>query len=49
MEDMLGIRYDMTQLSTNIDVELAELKNLLLNMSCNNRGRKQRRNKDCEA
>jgi hypothetical protein len=43
MEDFLGIRRDTTQLSTNFRVELAELKNLLLNIPGNKRRRKQMR------
>jgi hypothetical protein len=38
----------MTQMSTSIRSEIAEIKNLILNMSANKRGRKQRKNKDSE-
>jgi hypothetical protein len=48
MEDILRIQRDMTQRSTNLRVELAELKSLLLNTTCNKRGRKLRRNTDNE-
>jgi hypothetical protein len=39
----------MTQLSTNLRVELAELKTLLMNIAGKKRGCTQRRNKDSEA
>jgi hypothetical protein len=39
----------MTQIRTNIRVEIAELKNLLLNMSAYKRGCKQRKHKDTES
>jgi hypothetical protein len=39
----------MMQLSTNLHVELAELKNLLLNMSGNKRGCNERGGKDSKA
>jgi hypothetical protein len=47
-EDILRIRWDMLQLSTNLWVELAELKSLLLDMTDNKRCHKQRRNKDTD-
>jgi hypothetical protein len=49
MEDILGIRRDMTQMSTNLHVEIEELKNLLLNMSSNKRGHTKRKHKDTKA
>jgi hypothetical protein len=48
MEDILGILCDMTQMSTSLSSEIAEIKNLILNMYVNKRGRKQRKNKDSE-
>jgi hypothetical protein len=48
-EDIPGIRCDMKQLSTNLHVELSEIKTLLLNMSGKKIGRKQKRIKDSEA
>jgi hypothetical protein len=38
----------MTQMSTSLPSEIAEIKKLLLNMSANKRGRKQRSHKDTE-
>jgi uncharacterized membrane-anchored protein YhcB (DUF1043 family) len=49
MEDIISIQQDMTQMSTNLCVEIAKLKNLLLNMSANKQGRKQMKHKDTEA
>jgi hypothetical protein len=37
-EDILGIRRDMTKISTSLLSEIAEIKNLILNMSANKRG-----------
>jgi hypothetical protein len=45
MEDILGIRRDMTQMSTSFRSEMAEIKNLILNMFANKRGRKQQTQK----
>jgi predicted nucleic acid-binding Zn-ribbon protein len=39
-EDILDIRRNMTQMSTSLRSEIAEIKNLILNMSANKRGRK---------
>jgi hypothetical protein len=39
----------MMIMSTNLCVEIAELKNLVLNVSANKRGRKQRKQKNTEA
>jgi predicted nucleic acid-binding Zn-ribbon protein len=47
-EDILGIRRDVTQMSTSLRSEIAEIKNLILNISANKIGRKQRKNKDSE-
>jgi hypothetical protein len=47
-EDILGIRCDMTQMSTSLRSEMAEIKNLILNMSASKSGRKQRKLKDAE-
>jgi hypothetical protein len=47
-EGILRIRRDMTQIITSLNYEIAEIKNLLLNMSANKRGRKQRIHKDTE-
>jgi hypothetical protein len=44
--EILGIRRDMTQMSTSHRSEIAEIKNLILNMSANKRGRQQRKHKD---
>jgi hypothetical protein len=41
MEDILGIRRDKTHMSTSLSSEIAEVKNLILNMSANKRGRKK--------
>jgi hypothetical protein len=49
MEYIIGIQRDMRQMSTNIHMETADLKNLLPNMSANKRVRKQRKHKDTEA
>jgi hypothetical protein len=38
----------MTQMSTNLRSEIAEIKKLILNMSANKIGRKQMKNKDSE-
>jgi hypothetical protein len=38
MEDILGIRQDTMQMSTSLRSEMAEIKNLILNMSTNKRG-----------
>jgi hypothetical protein len=38
MEDILGIRHDMTQMSTSLRYEMVEIKNMILNMSTNKRG-----------
>jgi molecular chaperone GrpE (heat shock protein) len=48
MEDIVEIRRDMTQMSASLRSEIAEIKNLLLNMSAKKRGRKQRKHKDTE-
>jgi predicted nucleic acid-binding Zn-ribbon protein len=40
-EDILGIRRDMTQMSTSLRSEIAEIENLILNMSANKIWRKQ--------
>jgi uncharacterized membrane-anchored protein YhcB (DUF1043 family) len=45
-EDILSIQRDMTQMSTSLRSEMAEIENLILNMSANKRGRKQRKHKD---
>jgi chromosome segregation ATPase len=42
-EDILGMRRDMTQMSTSIRSEMAQIKNMILNMSTNKRGRKQQK------
>jgi chromosome segregation ATPase len=42
-EDILGIRRDTTQTSTSLSSEIAEIKNLTLNMSANKRGQIQRK------
>jgi hypothetical protein len=47
-QDILGIRRDMTQSSTSIRSEMAEIKNLMLNMYANKVGLKQLKNKDSE-
>jgi hypothetical protein len=47
-EDILGIHRDMTHMSTRLRPEIAEIKNLIWNMSANKRGLKQRKNKDSE-
>jgi molecular chaperone GrpE (heat shock protein) len=47
-KDILGNRRDMKQMSTSLRSEIAEIKNLFLNMSGNKRGIKQRKNKDSE-
>jgi chromosome segregation ATPase len=47
-EDILGILSDMTKMSTSLRSEIAEIKNLILNISANKRGRKQQKNKDSE-
>jgi predicted nucleic acid-binding Zn-ribbon protein len=39
-EDILGTHRDITQMSTSLRSEIAEIKNLILNMSANKRGRK---------
>jgi hypothetical protein len=46
-EDILG-RRNMTQMSTSLRYEISEIRNQILNMSANNRGQKQRKNKDSE-
>jgi hypothetical protein len=38
MEGILGICRDMTQMSTGLRSEIAEIRNLILNMSANKRG-----------
>jgi hypothetical protein len=38
-EDIIGICRDMTQMSTSLRSEIAEIKNLILNMSANKIGR----------
>jgi hypothetical protein len=38
----------MTQMSTILRSEIAEIKNLILNMPANKRGRKQRKHKESE-
>jgi hypothetical protein len=38
----------MMQMSTSLLSEMAEIKNIILNMSANKRGRKQRKRKDSE-
>jgi hypothetical protein len=48
IEDILSIRRDMTQMSTILHSEIAEKKNLLLNMPANKRGRKKMKHKDTE-
>jgi hypothetical protein len=40
-EDILGMRRDMTQMSTILRSEMSEINNLILNKSANKRGRKQ--------
>jgi hypothetical protein len=47
-EDIVGIRHDMTQMSTSLRSEISEIKNMILNMSANKRGRKQSKHKDSE-
>jgi hypothetical protein len=47
-EDILGTCRDMTQMSTILRSEIAEIKNLILNISAKIIGRKQRKNKDSE-
>jgi hypothetical protein len=42
------MQQDMTKMSTSLRSEMAEIKNLILNMSANKRGRKQRKHKDSE-
>jgi hypothetical protein len=42
-EDILGIRREMTHMSTSLRSEIAEIKNLILNMSANKRGQKQQK------
>jgi chromosome segregation ATPase len=37
-EDILDIRCDMTHMSTSLRSEIAEIQNLILNMSANKRG-----------
>jgi hypothetical protein len=47
-EDILGIHRDIMQMSTSLRSEMAEIKNLILNMSADKRGRKQQKHKDAE-
>jgi uncharacterized membrane-anchored protein YhcB (DUF1043 family) len=48
MEDILGIRCNMMQMSTSLRSEISEIKNLILNMSAKKKVRKQRKHKDSE-
>jgi hypothetical protein len=47
-EETIGIQRDMTQMSTTLGSEIAEIKKLILNMSANKRGRKQKIHKGSE-
>jgi uncharacterized membrane-anchored protein YhcB (DUF1043 family) len=48
-KDIFGIQRDMTKISTSLRSEIAEIKKLILNMSANKMGRKQRKHKNTEA
>jgi predicted nucleic acid-binding Zn-ribbon protein len=47
-EDILDTHRDMTQVSTSLRSEMAEIKNMILNMSANKRGQQQLKHKDSE-
>jgi hypothetical protein len=47
-EDILGIRRGMKQMSTSLRSEIAEFKNLILNMSANKKGRSKKKQKKLE-